>query len=192
MCGRLNVTSDPLTQIVSAALGIKFTTETNTDLRPTQKVAAIGSTNSHLSQLDVSWGIKPQWAKKLLINAQSETVAEKPTFRKAFAQHRCVIPCSGWYEWSGANGGAKTKYLFQGMDGQPVYMAGIWYEPEVDGELPKLVTLTTKPTEECAQYHHRMPLVLPEEAVSDWVLASADQVVPLLALGGPKVDVKLA
>ena len=65
MCGRLNVTSDPLTQIVSAALGIKFTTETNTDLRPTQKVAAIGSTNSHLSQLDVSWGIKPQWAKPL-------------------------------------------------------------------------------------------------------------------------------
>jgi len=170
----------PLSKNVSNNLNIQFLAADNRDLRPTQTVSTITSINNHLQQLDTSWGIKPNWAKKLLINAQAESVAEKPTFRKAFTDHRCVIPCSGWYEWSSTQGNGKQKYLFNYEDHEPIYMAGIWYTP-VDEKPPQLVTLTTTPIETCRPYHHRMPLLIPESAVEDWVRLSADKVIGLLA-----------
>ncbi|MCH2160094.1 MAG: SOS response-associated peptidase [Oleiphilaceae bacterium] len=104
--------------MLSEALGVEFHPKTNNDLRPTQTVSTIAA-NGSLHQLDTTWGIKPSWAKRILINAQAETVAEKPTFRRAFADRRCVVPCSGWYEWSSVDG-AKTKYLFESKDGSPL------------------------------------------------------------------------
>jgi len=181
MCGRLNVTRDPLAQLVSRALGISFNPITNRDLRPTQRVAAVNSDGKGiLRQLDASWGIKPAWSKALLINAQAETVAIKPTFKQSFSHRRCVVPCSGWYEWS-AKGGAKSKYEFTAHDMSPLYMAGIWYESEDDLTPPKLVTLTTTPNDQCREYHYRMPLLLAEKTVSDWILGDDDQAVLLLA-----------
>lgn len=165
MCGRLNVISDPLCDWVSGQLGIKFHSETNNDLRPTQQLGTIALDGGALQQLDASWGIKPDWAKRLLINAQAETVRQKRTFAQAFAQHRAVVPCSGWYEWQQA-GGAKQKYLFQGRDGRPLLMAGILY-PQIDGS-HALVTLTTKPIASCAPYHHRMPLLIEPQALDFW------------------------
>jgi len=177
----------PLSKNVSNNLNIQFQAADNRDLRPTQIVSTITSIDNRLQQLDTSWGIKPSWAKKLLINAQAESVAEKPTFRKAFADHRCVIPCSGWYEWSSrqgngngnGNGNGKEKYHFNYENHEPIYMAGIWYTA-VDEKPPQLVTLTTTPIESCRPYHHRMPLLIPESAVEDWVRLSADKVVGLL------------
>jgi len=170
----------PLSKKVSDTLNIKFLAANNRDLRPTQTVSTITFIDNHLRQLDTSWGIKPSWANKLLINAQAESVAEKPTFRKAFADHRCVIPCSGWYEWSSTQGNSKQKYLFNYENHDPIYMAGIWYTP-VDEMRPKLVSLTTTPIESCRPYHHRMPLLIPESEVKDWVMLSANKVVGLLA-----------
>jgi len=140
-----------------------------------------------MHQLDTTWGIKPQWSKKLLINAQSETVAVKPTFRRAFADNRCVVPCSGWYEWSSVAGEGKQKYLFDNVDSSPLYMAGIFY-PQA-GASSELVTLTTKPDELCAQYHHRMPLLIPEKAVEDWLRLPVEELYGLLFGGGDSVKV---
>jgi len=180
MCGRLNVTRDPLAQLVSSALDISFNPATNTDLRPTQRVATVATNNKGMiQQLDASWGIKPTWSKALLINAQAETVAVKPTFKQSFSRRRCVVPISGWYEWS-AKGGTKSKYGFTTHDMSPLYMAGIWYEPEDELTPPKLVTLTTNPNDQCREYHHRMPLLLAEQSVIDWVLGDVKQAVQLL------------
>jgi len=181
--------SSPLSKNVSNNLNIQFLAADNRDLRPTQIVSTITSIDNRLQQLDTSWGIKPNWAKKLLINAQAESVAEKPTFRNAFADHRCVIPCSGWYEWSSTQGNGKQKYLFSYENQEPIYMAGIWYTP-VDERPPQLVTLTTIPTESCKPYHHRMPLLIPESAVEDWVRLSADKVLGLL--GGNSVSKQIS
>ncbi|CUS48037.1 MAG: COG2135 family protein of unknown function [Idiomarinaceae bacterium HL-53] len=72
----------------------------------------------------------------------------------------------------------KTKYLFQEMNGKLLYMAGIYYSnPELNAQL---VTLTTKPTEQCAAYHHRMPLLISAEQVSYWLHSEAHQLKPLL------------
>nr|WP_284676505.1 SOS response-associated peptidase family protein [Vibrio sinus] len=98
MCGRLNVIDDPLPKIVSDMLGSDFSAETNTDLRPTQNVSTVMCLNNALQQVDLQWGIKPDWAKRIIVNAQAETVATKPTFRQAFHISRVVVPCSGWYE----------------------------------------------------------------------------------------------
>lgn len=190
MCGRLNVTSDPLCKAVSSALGVAFSTPDNHDLCPSQEVACIANSGNELSQLNATWGIKPSWSKKLLINAQAETVDSKPTFRKAFQNRRCVIPCSGWYEWCSNNGSGKRKYLFELEEEQTIYMAGIWFEPTDREGLPQLVTLTTEPTPECASYHHRMPLVLPDGAVRDWVQSNnLNCVSEIMMLGRPHVNI---
>ena len=183
MCGRLDIMSSSLSKKVSDNLNIQFFTADNRDLRPTQTVSTITSIDNRLQQLDTSWGIKPSWAKKLLINAQAESVSDKPTFRKAFANHRCVVPCSGWYEWSSTQGNGKQKYLFGFENQEPIYMAGIWYT-SVDEKPPQLVTLTTTPIESCKPYHHRMPLLIPVSAVEDWLKLSVYEVIKLLASDG--------
>ncbi len=180
MCGRLNVVSDPLCQLVTEHLGFKFDAPTNRDLRPTQAIEAIAlDEQQSLQQITTSWGIQPAWAKRLLINAQAETVAEKPTFKHAFKHHRCVVPCSGWYEWKQHQGQPrKTKYLFAPEQHQPAYMAAIFYPHDELGA--QLVTLTTAPTEFCADYHHRMPLLIRPNEVEFWLRSEPEALAPLL------------
>lgn len=136
MCGRLNVLHDPLCRIVREKFGINFKTTSNRDLRPTQEVATVGLQQGELRQLDLKWGIMPDWANHLIFNARAETVSVKSTFANAFEFNRVIVPCSGWYEWREEEG-TKVKYLFS-LDNSVLYMAGI----ELDGS--KLVTLTTK------------------------------------------------
>lgn len=185
MCGRLNVTSDPLSKMVSDALGVPFDTTSNDDLRPSEQVATLQSTAAGVRQGNVRWGIQPSWAKRLIINAQAESVAEKPTFKRAFQLHRCVIPCSGWYEWQ-----AKAKYLFQAPDQAPLYMAGIYYDASANDETPRLVTLTTKADEQCIVYHHRMPLLVQETQVRDWLSLPWQEVIPLLQPSTQALEIK--
>lgn len=168
MCGRLNIVDDPLADLVSTALGIRFFSESNTNLSPTERVSVIGKQGDSLQQLELVWGIKPDWATRIIINAQAETVGTKPTFRSAFSHSRVIVPCSGWYEWKGDKVN-KQKYLFSDIEGMPIYMAGIALD---SGQ--RLVTLTTKPNSQCAAFHHRMPLLLSESNVESWLLGSLD------------------
>ncbi|WP_197463379.1 SOS response-associated peptidase family protein, partial [Alcanivorax sp. HI0007] len=78
----------------------------------------------------------------------------------AFAESRCLVPCSGWYEWRDEGGPRKEKYHFAAADGNPLLMGGILFPGE---EGPKLVTLTITPNQACAEYHHRMPQFVPHQ-----------------------------
>ncbi|MCC5880984.1 MAG: SOS response-associated peptidase [Idiomarina sp.] len=179
MCGRLDVIANPLCEEVWDQLGLDFTTSTNRDLRPTQRVDVVGMRDHQLHQITTEWGIQPGWAKRIIINAQSETVASKPTFKNAFRLHRCIVPCSGWYEWQQLDGQSrKLKYRFRHAEDNPLYMAGIFYP--VDGDSVKLVTLTTKPRVDCAKYHHRMPLLVRPAEVLFWLNSDAPELEPLL------------
>ncbi|GAA1402331.1 SOS response-associated peptidase [Pseudonocardia kongjuensis] len=140
----------------------------------------------------VRWGLVPFWAKDpsagaRMVNARSETVTEKPAFRRAVASRRCLFPADGWYEWQRrdavpkAEGGSgkptKQPYFTGYADGATLAMAGIWEfwrpKPDAGGELLEkypdgLVTacvLTTEAVGPLAQVHDRMPLVL---APGDW------------------------
>jgi putative SOS response-associated peptidase YedK len=181
----MNVINDPLCQIVSETLGIKFKAESNSDLCPSQTVSTIIADNGHYQQLDTRWGIQPDWSKRLIINAQSETVAQKPTFKNVFESNRCLVPCSSWYEWRVENGN-KIKYQFNFIDNQPMYMAGIWYQSDT----PQLITLTTSPNEKCQQYHKRMPVIIMPENIDYWFNSTTEQLHPLMhAVSSDLIDV---
>ena len=168
MCGRFALGVE-LSGQVRDQLGVPFEAAQSDDIRPTQTVACLASDGERLYQLNTHWGIKPAWAKRLIINAQAETVASKKTFARAFAERRCLVPCSGWYEWRDEGGPHKEKYYFTHRDSEPLYMAGIWYPARETEPTPALVILTTQPGELCAQYHNRMPqLILPGE-VKFWL-----------------------
>ena len=98
MCGRFSV-NKALTPIVSELFNTDYSVETNANLSPSQSVATMVKSGSNYQQVNALWGIKPSWSKKLIINAQAESVATKPTFRQAFQSQRCLVPCNGWFEW---------------------------------------------------------------------------------------------
>ena len=174
MCGRFSV-NKAISPIVSELFNTNFSAETNTNLSPSQSVATLVNSNSIYHQVNALWGIKPAWSKKLIINAQAETVATKPTFRQAFQYQRCLIPCNGWFEWR-TEEGKKVKYLFEHTDNVPLFMAGISFQHE----FTELVTLTTKPNMKCGQYHKRMPVLIVNEDKESWFQSSPQDLEPLL------------
>ncbi|MFT5758883.1 MAG: putative SOS response-associated peptidase YedK [Alteromonadaceae bacterium] len=174
MCGRFSV-NKAISPIVSELFNTHFNTETNANLSPSQSVATLVSGNSTYPQVNALWGIKPSWSKRLIINAQSETVATKPTFRQAFQHQRCLIPCNGWFEWR-TEEGKKVKYLFEHADKVPLYMGGILFQHE----FTELVTLTTKPNLKCGQYHKRMPVLIAHVDKESWFQSSPQDLEPLL------------
>lgn len=197
MCGRFNIVDDPLTKITSEILGINFSTVSNSNVCPSETIQTVYSSHDKtaLIQVPAQWGIKPDWANKLLINAQAETVQSKKTFKRAFASNRCIIPFSGWYEWKTQDIGKKQKYLFE-QPNHPLFMAGILYDAPAAEELPlfcnqqlepklacqhQLVTLTVAATEQCMPIHHRMPLLIGQESLETWLKGSQKEALSLLS-----------
>jgi putative SOS response-associated peptidase YedK len=145
----------------------------------------------------VRWGLVPSWAKDpkagaRMINARSESAAEKPAFRRALSSRRCLLPADGWYEWQ-RGPEHKQPYFTRNADGSSLAMAGIWeyWKPKDDPEnaypdgLVTAAVLTTSAVGVLAQVHDRMPLLLPPSAWDAWLdpdtPASADAVAALLA-----------
>ena len=174
MCGRF-IVNKAITPIVSELFNSHFSVQSNANLSPSQSVSTIVKGNSSYSQVDALWGIKPNWSKKLIINAQSETVAIKPTFKQSFQHQRCLVPCNGWFEWR-TEEGKKVKYLFEHANKMPLYMAGILFQHEHT----ELVTLTTKPNNKCAQYHKRMPVLVFAKHKESWFDSSPHELDSLL------------
>ena len=121
------------------------------------------------------WGLVPSWAKDpkigyRMINARSETVAEKPAFRSAFKQRRCIIPADGFYEWKRV-GKNKTPYFIHLKDNEPFAMAGLWerWTSPDGGKLDSCTILTTSPNELMQELHDRMPVILAPDAIGTWL-----------------------
>lgn len=122
----------------------------------------------------LAWGLLPPWAKTpndrgRQINARSETVFEKPSFKSAALRHRCLIPASGFYEWQKA-GGASQPWLVHRADGGPVAMAGIWRQSRFGDEtIESCAILTMDAFPSIAPIHHRMPVMLDPAAWEAWL-----------------------
>ncbi|MFG0327679.1 MAG: SOS response-associated peptidase [Phycisphaerales bacterium JB037] len=129
----------------------------------------------HLEMM--AWGFVPVWAKEPgagHINARSETAAEKPTFRDAFAKRRCVVPASGFYEWQQI-GKAKQPFYVTLADGPVMAFAGIWEaRREGDAEHRGFAILTTDANEKLAEVHDRMPVILTRDGARAWLAGSED------------------
>jgi putative SOS response-associated peptidase YedK len=121
--------------------------------------------------------------KQAPINARSETVADKPTFRHALRKRRCLVPADGFYEWA-AHDGRKQPYCFRPWDGRPWAFAGLWERWEgPQGQLESCCILTTGANDLVRPVHDRMSVILPERHWAAWLdagLQDAGELVPLL------------
>jgi putative SOS response-associated peptidase YedK len=138
----------------------------------------------------VRWGLIPSWVrdpqtlKSPLINARAETAAEKPAFRGALRHRRCLIPTTGFYEWSGKRG-ARQPYLIRLKDQDLFALAGLWEGwLGADGsEIETMAILTTSANVDVAQVHDRMPVIVDPENFERWLdcrAGTADNIPDLL------------
>jgi putative SOS response-associated peptidase YedK len=172
----------------------------NFNISPTSDVFALRANGGEV-RLDVmSWGLVPSWAKDVsraasLINARSESVAEKPSFRNLISRHRCVMPMNAYYEWKPMKvAGKAMKQPFAFFPGKNsaydheshfavASLWSIWRDGE-GSELTTCVALTTEANDRVSQVHNRMPVLLTKDGVAQWL--SNDVVAPLhLANGIP-------
>lgn len=147
------------------------------NIAPTQPVAAVRiSRDSGRRELThFYWGLIPRWAKdpsigSRMINARSETAAEKPSFRAAVKYRRCLVPADGFYEWQKLNG-KKQPVRVQTRDGGLFAIAGLWeHWSSPDGsEIESCTLLTTAPNDLLAQVHNRMPVIIAPEDFDLWL-----------------------
>lgn len=157
------------------------------NLAPTQRAPVIGVRDGARVLRAMRWGLVPSWTKTTqdaketaakCINARSESVGTKPSFRAAFAKRRCLVPASGWYEWKvsdDARERRKTPHYLTSRDGHPVALAGLWEawkNPETQEDLRTFSVLTCEPNALVAQVHDRMPVILSAEGAARWLDAT--------------------
>ena len=177
MCGRFTLFT-PWEQLALAFPWISgpFEAPPRYNIAPTQGVAAVPNTKERRVGL-FHWGLVPFWAKdpkigSRMINARSETLAEKPSFRTAYRRRRCLVLADGFYEWRKIEGRRnKIPYFFHLKAGGPFAFAGLWetwHSPD-GSELLSCTVITTRPNEIVAPIHNRMPVILPPEAQLPWL-----------------------
>ncbi len=143
------------------------------NIAPTQE-APVVRVQAGARGLDlVKWGLVPYWAKDPSsgpINARSETVAEKPSFRAAFKKRRCLVVADGFYEWQKVAGSGKQPFYFQLPDSRPFAFAGLWERwAKGDEPLETFTILTKEANQIVGEIHPRMPVILGREAYAPWL-----------------------
>jgi putative SOS response-associated peptidase YedK len=177
MCGRFAFYSPA--EATAALFGVKHAdpVKARYNIAPTQFVAAVRRNDSDQAELTMlRWGLIPFWAKdpsigNRMINARAETVAEKPSFRNAYRQRRCLVLSDGFYEWR-KEGDVKVPYFISLANGNPFAFAGLWenWQSKESGESLQTTTIvTTAANEFLAQLHNRMPVVLEAETAARWL-----------------------
>ncbi|WP_319422651.1 SOS response-associated peptidase [Pleurocapsa sp. FMAR1] len=172
MCGRftLNTTADEIAR--QFEVEVNETIPPRYNIAPSQQILAIAQKSAARSLLMMKWGLIPSWVKDLdswksnLINARVETVAEKPSFRSAFKHRPCLIPTSGFYEWSKD----KQPHFFRLKDHQPFALAGLWESwNNGEDELVSCTIITTEANIEVSKVHHRMPVIIQPTDYDSWL-----------------------
>lgn len=145
----------------------------NYNVCPTVDVHVVTSSEGVRRLQPMRWGFIPKWYKKpnggpLLINARSETIAEKPAFREACRERRCLIVADGFYEWKREEGETPLPWWVTRSDGQPMVFAGVWQAwGSGDDAVITCAIVTTDANAAMAPIHHRLPVILDQP---DWAL----------------------
>jgi putative SOS response-associated peptidase YedK len=143
------------------------------NVAPEQDVPVIRVMNGARELANLRWGLIPHWSgdppREAHVNARSETVAEKPSFRDAFRARRCLVPFSGFYGWKG-DAGRKQPYFFQPRDGGVFACAGIWDRWEgLDGVVETVSVLTMPSNALVMPMDPRMPVVVNQADFAAWL-----------------------
>ena len=183
MCGRY-VAATPVDKLAEQFLveEVKVAVhEASFNVAPTDEVLAVAVGRDGARQLgSFRWGLVPSWAKDTtvgsrMINLRSETVSEKPSFRRTLSRRRCILPADGFYEWKAMGKGRKKQPFFvRARDGSVLAIAGLWEVWKPQGEedadwLRTCTVITTEPNDVVRPIHDRMPVILPPAAWDTWL-----------------------
>lgn len=174
MCGRFVLSVDAVTLQQEFNLTQVPEMQARYNIAPSQPVPVI--TNQQPDSLThVTWGLVPSWVDDpnstyTMINARSETAAEKPSYRGPFRHKRCLIPSNGFYEWT-KDGGSKQPHFIYLKETEVFSFAGLWdiWQGSDGSEIWSCTILTTDAAESIEHLHHRMPVILDSEARHIWL-----------------------
>lgn len=176
MCGRFSFA------FTKKIIEERFDLENTSDYRPryncapSQYLAVI--TNENPKKLSyLKWGLIPYWAKdsaigSKLINAKAETITDKPSFKNAFINRRCLVPADGFYEWTRDK--EKNPFCFSLNSMEPFSMAGIWesWNDKENNTINTFSIITTSANELVKKVHDRMPVILEKSSEKDWLFST--------------------
>ena len=180
MCGRFVISKfpDDIAQWFGTA-GPVPNSRPRYNVAPTDQVPVVRfNPETKQRTLDtLRWGLVPYWAKDVkigasMINAKSESVAEKPAFREAFQSRRCLVPADAFYEWKKLDAKTKQPYAIVMKDRSLFGFAGLWerWKDKASGEIVRSFTIvTTEPNEVCAPIHDRMPVIVDPANYGRWL-----------------------
>ncbi|MDA8417177.1 MAG: SOS response-associated peptidase [Betaproteobacteria bacterium] len=176
MCGRFTSLLSPELLAIIFEIFPPPATEPRYNIAPTQTTGVVRSDGEHNQLITMKWGLIPSWAKDTkigtsLINARSETVAEKPSFRHAIKKNRCIIPATGFFEWLPCGNNKQPFYIHMSDDGV-MALAGIWehwQSPDNENSIETFSILTTTSNELIAPLHERMPVILRKVDYDLWL-----------------------
>jgi len=182
MCGRYTLTTPPAKLAESFGLDERPQLDPRFNIAPTQPVATVLVVTGGRRLRLMRWGLVPHWARDLsigsrMINARGETVAEKPAFRRAFRERRCLVLADGFYEWR-REGKSKQPFYIARKDRQPFAFAGLWetwMPPDAGESVDSCTIITTDANELVGEFHHRMPVILDAGDFDIWLDADADE-----------------
>lgn len=168
MCGRFNFPKDSQDKMLHSILenleqrNIQVKTG---DIFPGD-IAAVIANNRNLEPhaFAMEWGYKMPDGKRI-INARSETASHKAMFTDGMLQRRCLIPAAHYYEWQNTPAG-KVKYTIAPKNSDGFFLAGIY---RLENGVPVFSVLTRDPVESIAFIHNRMPVILPQIVMDDWL-----------------------
>lgn len=204
MCGRFNVESDPLSKLLLELVRLRHPGPDNHNAAPTETIVVLRQGRDGEPELvPMRWWLTPYWAKEptgryAMFNAKAETVDRAPAFREPFRRRRCVVPISGFYEWSkGAgrsrDGNGKLPYYVRPHDLPGMLLAGVWdrwRNRDNDEVLESFAILTTEAASGLEFVHDRQPVMLSLADARRWLDPRASSR-DLKALLGPGIPVDL-
>lgn len=175
MCGRFTLTVEPREILAEFGVEASDAYRPRYNVAPTQAVWAVTQQATEWQLGSLIWGLVPHWARggrgaQLRINARSETVAVKPSYRDSFRQRRCLILADGFYEWQG-EGKYRRPMLIRRRDARPYAFAGLWDGwSAADGSMTYSCTiLTTTANDAIRAIHDRMPVILNARQRNVWL-----------------------
>lgn len=172
MCGRVNVSDHAGVEWLLEEFGIplhEFIPRYN--ISPGSELYTLSSTQCEIALSPMNWGLRPQWAKadsRPLINARSETIWEKPSFRSLIGSRRVVIPINGFYEWQRVADKTSQAYYISPRNGPAIGLAGV-FDYSSQGA-PQCCIITTAAADASMKaVHHRQPVMLRREELPLWL-----------------------
>jgi putative SOS response-associated peptidase YedK len=172
MCGRFSILNDKTGLVRHFALTDAGEFITSYNITPSSHIPVIRLNDRKRELVNCHWGFIPHWAKDNKfkpINAKAETLVEKPFFRSAFRDRRCLIPASGFYEWKGQQGD-KQPYYIKLPDTDFFAFAGLWdCWGKGDQTLESCAIITTTANDIMEPIHDRMPVILDPDQYDEWL-----------------------